>query len=222
MKLHCLGSGSSGNCWIIEDDKESLVIDAGVSFDEVKKALDFNTSKIAAVLVSHSHGDHCKFAGQFRKYGVPVYQPEQEETIVFGGFSIGCHEVYHDVPNYLFYIAHRKFGTLLYVTDTNEIPYTFEGLNHLIIEANYDPGLVENHVLSGRLNAHLSARIANSHMSIETLETWLQGCDLSQVHTITLCHLSSGNSDARSFKSRIERVTGKPVRIAKKGLSITL
>lgn len=222
MKLHCLGSGSSGNCWIIECEYEALVIDAGVSFVEVKKALWFQTSKIVAVIVSHSHGDHNKYVDQFRKYGVPVVQPDEDCHLKYGRFAIGCHEIYHDVKNFLFYIAHPEIGNILYVTDTNAIPYKLEGLNHLIVEANYDPGIIHEKVLSGNLNAQLSARIENSHMSIETIEKWLTEQDLSQVANIVLCHLSSVNSDAGQFKTRIERATGKPVKIARKGLTINL
>lgn len=55
MKLKVLGSGSSGNCYILENDTEALIIEAGVPFMEVKKALDFNISKIQGVVISHEH-----------------------------------------------------------------------------------------------------------------------------------------------------------------------
>lgn len=55
MKLKVLGSGSSGNCYILENDTEALIIEAGVLFMEVKKALDFSISKIRGVVISHEH-----------------------------------------------------------------------------------------------------------------------------------------------------------------------
>lgn len=55
MKLKVLGSSSSGNCYILENDAEALIIEAGVSFKEVKVALDFNIRKIQGVVVSHQH-----------------------------------------------------------------------------------------------------------------------------------------------------------------------
>ena len=55
MELKVLGSGSSGNCYILENDNEALIIEAGLPFMEVKKALNFNVMKIKAVLVSHTH-----------------------------------------------------------------------------------------------------------------------------------------------------------------------
>ena len=44
MVLKVLGSGSSGNCYILESDTEALIIEAGVPFLDVKKALDFPTN----------------------------------------------------------------------------------------------------------------------------------------------------------------------------------
>ena len=46
MKLKVLGSSSAGNCYILESDTEALIIEAGLPFMEVKKALNFNVRKI--------------------------------------------------------------------------------------------------------------------------------------------------------------------------------
>lgn len=54
MRLKVLGSGSSGNCYMLENDKEALIIEAGLPFMEVKKALDFNVMKIKAVITTLS------------------------------------------------------------------------------------------------------------------------------------------------------------------------
>lgn len=53
MKLKIIGSGSSGNCYILESDTEALIIEAGLPFLEVKKALNFNVRKIVGVVASH-------------------------------------------------------------------------------------------------------------------------------------------------------------------------
>lgn len=55
MVLKVIGSGSSGNSYILETETSALCIEAGVRFSEVKKALDFNVSKIRGVLISHEH-----------------------------------------------------------------------------------------------------------------------------------------------------------------------
>lgn len=55
MVLKCLGSSSSGNCYVLDSGKEALIIEAGIDFKSVKVALDFNVRKIVGVVVSHSH-----------------------------------------------------------------------------------------------------------------------------------------------------------------------
>lgn len=56
MQLTCLGSGSDGNCYLLESKDEILVIECGCSLKEVKKALNFDLSKIVGCFISHVHG----------------------------------------------------------------------------------------------------------------------------------------------------------------------
>lgn len=66
MKLKVLGSSSSGNCYLIEvSNVEKLVLDAGINFKEVQKALNFNLKGIQGVLITHEHMDHLKYAPNF-------------------------------------------------------------------------------------------------------------------------------------------------------------
>ena len=55
MNLKVLGSGSSGNCYLLENETECLVIEAGLPLMEVKKAIGFNIKKIVGVVASHEH-----------------------------------------------------------------------------------------------------------------------------------------------------------------------
>lgn len=55
MKLHIINSGSSGNCYILENSESALMLEAGCKLDLVKKAINFNTLKLKAMLVSHGH-----------------------------------------------------------------------------------------------------------------------------------------------------------------------
>lgn len=56
MEIKCLGSSSSGNCYVVGDENEQLIIEAGVSFHKVEEALNFNLSGARGVLISHEHG----------------------------------------------------------------------------------------------------------------------------------------------------------------------
>lgn len=56
MRIDVLNSGSDGNCYLVECENEVLILDCGVSAKEVKKALNFDLSKIVGCFISHSHG----------------------------------------------------------------------------------------------------------------------------------------------------------------------
>ena len=73
MELKILGSSSAGNCYVFDNGKEALVVECGISFQEVKKAVNFDISRIAGCLVSHEHGDHAKYVQKFIDAQIPVY-----------------------------------------------------------------------------------------------------------------------------------------------------
>lgn len=74
MSLVVLGSGSSGNMYILQNKHEALIIEAGVPFDnEARRALGWDTTKVVGVLVSHHHADHAGYARQMKDMGFKVY-----------------------------------------------------------------------------------------------------------------------------------------------------
>ena len=56
MLLNCLGSSSSGNCYLLDGENEALMIECGVKLKNVKIAMGFNLKKIVGCLVTHEHG----------------------------------------------------------------------------------------------------------------------------------------------------------------------
>ena len=55
LKLKCLGSGSSGNCYLLSTETETLILDCGIPVMEIKKGLDFDLRRVSGVVVTHSH-----------------------------------------------------------------------------------------------------------------------------------------------------------------------
>ena len=72
MRLNVLGSDSNGNCYVLQNDKEALIIEAGVRFSEVKKALKWQLSKVVGAVITHEHNDHAKYARDFVSNGITV------------------------------------------------------------------------------------------------------------------------------------------------------
>lgn len=239
MKLKIIGSSSAGNCYLLESSSgEVLMIECGVRFDEIKKALDFNLKKVVGCLVSHSHGDHCKSIGEVLTAGIKVHaSPEEHEVMrtidhynsrsviehcpfAIGQFRIIAFAILHDTPNPLgFMINHEESGTILFLTDSIYSPFKFKGLNQVIIEANYCEDIIDRKVKEGG-NKFVRDRVIQSHLSIQTCKQLLSANNLSKVNNICLIHLSDNNSDAARFQKEVKELTGKNVVVADKGMEI--
>lgn len=55
MRLRVLSSGSQGNCYLLEADTETLILDCGIPIKDIKIGLDFDLRRVSGVLVTHSH-----------------------------------------------------------------------------------------------------------------------------------------------------------------------
>jgi ribonuclease BN (tRNA processing enzyme) len=214
---------------MLESENEVLVLEAGVSFLEVKKALNFQTSNIVGVLVTHSHRDHSKYLNQYYNIGCEVRSPQglygadllHKESFKIGEFTVMPLKVIHDVETYMFLINHSESGVIAFITDTHYVPYRFN-VNQFIIECNYDSEVMDRNLINGKLEPFLRNRIIKSHMSLETVKGVFKSNNIKEVNNIVLTHLSDSNSDAAKFKREISALTGKNVHIATKGLKIDL
>lgn len=238
MELNIIGTGSTGNAYVLENENEALLIECGVKFSDIKKALDFNISKVVACVVSHSHGDHCKSLGDVLKAGINVYASEDtfknskvetnhrgnfiypKVTFRVGGFTIMPFDVKHDVPCLGFLISHVDCGKVLFVTDTYYCKYKFVGLNNIIIEANYSKEIIESRFGPESGMEFLRNRILQSHFSLANCKDMLAANDLTNVNNIVLIHLSDGNSNEKQFYKEVFEQTGKNVSVARNGMRI--
>lgn len=219
MHLKCLGSGSSGNCYLLELEQEALVIEAGIPFMEVKKALNFNIRKIVGVVVSHSHGDHAGRVKEYEAAGVPVFKPYETDKLrqmqVFGNFTIKSFDLVHDVPCCGFLIVHPEMGRLLYASDTKYIKYRFDRLNHILVEANYSMGLIDP-------NAANRSHVLTGHMELQTTIRFLQVNRNPELRNVILCHLSGNNADPEQFRQEAGKSVACDVYVAEKGLEVNV
>ena len=231
MQIKSIASSSKGNCYIVDDGRTKILIECGIAYKEIQKALDFGISSIDGLLVSHPHKDHCRSVKDMIKAGIDVYLSEVaiEEIGISGHrinaiyskkqFSIGTFivlpfELQHDVFNLGFLIANQAGDKLLYATDTYYIRYKFHGLTHIMIEANYSLDILKRNVEAGAVPKELKNRILKSHFSLENVKKFLLANDLSKVQEIWLLHLSEQNSCEKRFKEEVQKITGKPTYIA--------
>lgn len=240
MRLNVLGSDSNGNCYVLQNDKEALIIEAGVRFSEVKKALKWQLSKVVGAVITHEHNDHAKYVRDFVSNGITVLalpsvfrakgidslsfrkEIEPMHGYIVGGFKVFAIPVCHDVPCVGFIIEHEDMGRMLFVTDTMMLEYRVPGLNHILLEANYAEDILDAKIEAGSVPLSMKPRLIHSHMEIETTKGILRANDLSGVNEIVLIHLSNGNSDERRFVREVQETSGKPVYAAVAGLELNL
>lgn len=225
MVLKVLGSSSSGNCYILESDTEALIIEAGLPFMEVKKALDFNVRKIVGVICSHRHLDHSKYIAEYENAGIRVWKPYFDndagyeiETRYFGKkFTVRDFDLVHDVDCLGFHIQHQDIGSLVYATDTEYIKYRFKNLNHILVEANYSDDLIDNEAVNRE-------HVLRGHMSLQTALDFISTNDNPALRNVVLLHLSDKNSDSEQFLQKTKETVkyGADCYIAEKGLEVDL
>lgn len=242
MQLKVLGSSSNGNCYLLDNGKEALVIECGISFKEVQKAVNFDVSRIKGAIVSHEHGDHAKHVENFIQAHIPVYMStgtlhevvnkfkspylsplmmEAGSIVNIGNFRIQAFDTQHDAAEpFGFLIFHPDCGMVLFATDTYYLHYTFAKLNNILIECNFRQDILDANVESGRLTRALRTRTVKSHMEYETCKETLLANDLTGVNNIVLIHLSDVNSNASEFRQGIMEATGKTIHIAESGMTI--
>lgn len=242
MRLHVLSSGSKANGYVLYNDREALVIECGVPYSQCLQAIGFHRERIVGALVTHEHGDHAKYVAQYLGAGIDVYASEgtikgmkpflkgriiqpttcrNQELLTLDGFKVLPFDTQHDCNEPFGYLVyHEEMGQILFATDTYYLKYRFPNLSHVMLECNYETGIIEKNVEDGVIPAIVKERVFRSHMSLETHISTLQANDLSKVNTVILLHLSGHNSAPADFKKAVEEATGKLVFVAEKGLDI--
>lgn len=223
MRLKVLSSGSWGNCYLLETNKECLILDAGIPIREIKRGLNFELNKVIGVVCSHAHRDHSKSVADLENMGIPIFKPFENnikiQEINLGSFFIQSFPLPHNkVENrgFVIEIAEQK---ILYMTDFEYCRYRFVnlGINHMLIECNYCKELIDKgipnykHKLLG-------------HCELETCKEFIRKNTTDELRNIILCHLSGNDSDPVKMMHEIKKVSrcGIKVAVATAGLELNL
>ena len=187
-----IGSGSSGNCYILYTENDALMIDCGIGVRSLKKSLhDYGISitAIRNMLVTHDHADHIKSVGSLSTdYNIPVYttnrihqgifrnwcvrkkveEPnrryiEKGETQQIGDFLVTPFNVPHDSIDCVGYRIEYEGIIFTLITDCGHLT---DEMKQYISESNYL--MIEaNHdpemLQEGPYPPHLKVRIAGAN-----------------------------------------------------------
>lgn len=231
ISLRVLGSGSSGNAALVSSGPTTLLVEAGLSCRELEKriaAAGRTPTEIAAVLVSHEHGDHCRSAIAFAvRHRLPVACTEGTWTCLdtrsttepppwiplrpgrecrIGTVTVIPFRTPHDASDPIGFRFERGRTALVHVTDfghiSREIEEAIEGASVLLIESNYD----EQQLFESRYPFSIRQRIASTrgHLSNGALALYLRRRLPGTVNAIVLAHISE-NTNTRALAVQTAR-----------------
>lgn len=230
MKINVIASGSKGNACIVEHGIGKLLIDAGIRIKRIGEALRHRTADLDGALISHEHMDHAKAVKELMRLGVDCYMSQgtaealslnghrihiiaAKRQLRIGPWTVLPIDLVHDAAEPLGFLVAIDDSKLLYAIDTAYIPYTFKDITHIMLECNFSLDILRERQAAGTLPIAMKRRLMQSHMSIDTVKRFLDANDLSKVQEIWLLHLSDSHSDEAQFKSDIQKLTGKVVKI---------
>ena len=235
MDIKSLASSSAGNCYLLQENNQTLLLECGINIKDIRKSLNFKISSLDGCLVTHSHSDHSKEVKKVIKYGINVYTSQGTQDVLnldshriktiksleqfnIKDWTILPFDVVHDDPEPLnFFIQSPAGEKLVYITDTMYVKQKFAELNYIMIECNHSREILNQKVKDGVISPQQKKRIIQTHFGLEQVIKFLKANDLSQVREIWLLHLSNRNSDAEEFKREIQAATGKMIFVADKG-----
>lgn len=243
MRLTILASGSAGNGYLFEARHSALLVECGVRPEDIMRRTAVPISRIAGALVTHEHHDHAGYAGRYAALGIPIYASSgtieaiplmngtvrtlrSMEVLYIDEWKVMPFDTRHDAAEPLgFIIEHPEAGRILFLTDTEYCPYDFRhlGLDHILVEANYDDAILDGNVANGVIDAARAARTRGTHMSLRGACDLIRADQTAELKNVILIHLSYQNSDRETFARRAaETALFARISIAKAGLSIDL
>lgn len=203
MKFIILASGSKGNSTLIISEKEELLlIDAGISYKEIKEKIGrygYDINDVKHVLITHEHDDHIKSINSFsaakiyslKDVNVANVCLEKFEETNINGFNVIALPLSHDVKC-CGYVVNDDDEKLVYMTDTGYVNYKnikyITNADYYIFESNHNiPMLMET-----KRPFFIKSRILGDegHLSNEVASDTL--CDIIGDNTkqIYLAHIS--------------------------------
>jgi phosphoribosyl 1,2-cyclic phosphodiesterase len=231
MTLYVLGSGSRGNSLAVEANGTALLIDAGFSAREVERrgeSVGFDLARIAAIILTHEHGDHaCGVGGLARRLRVPVLTaqgtwsrlaatlPGAEHRLLglcsrveLGPFTVDACPTSHDAAESLAVVARVSDGTSIGVAydlgrPTTAVRYLLRNLSAIVLESNYD----EVQLRTSEYPPVVQRRIAGSggHLSNRAAAQLLTELHHPGLAVVVLAHLSQQCNSASAARQEAGR-----------------
>jgi phosphoribosyl 1,2-cyclic phosphodiesterase len=234
IEICALASGSNGNCYYIGNEKEAILVDAGITCKQILNRMaekNLDSRKIRAIFISHEHGDHVRGVRVLgKKLDIPAYMTKGTfDSLYFTNQPLA---VKYIIPGEIIQIGSFTIYSFLKNHDGNE-PASFRiesgGINigvftdigipcnnvtshlgkcrALFLETNYD----EKMLLEGSYPYHLKKRIYSDvgHLSNKQAFELLNTYAGNELECVFLSHLSAENNTPQKAFKEIEPLAAR-------------
>jgi phosphoribosyl 1,2-cyclic phosphodiesterase len=219
LRLTILGSGSSGNATLVSDGCTHVLIDVGLSGREAARRLrecGVEPGEIAAVVVSHEHGDHCRGVAPFVKdLDIPVFMtagafaaadlrlPARNHRVIAAGTGFEVEglcftpfAVPHDAADPVGLCVEKdgvKVGIALDLGYVSALAVErLRGCDAIILESNHDVNMLKVGPYPWALKQRVMSR--RGHLSNDSVAEFLAGGFDGRAKHFVLAHLSKKNN----------------------------
>jgi len=219
VEICALASGSNGNSYYIGNEKEAVLIDAGIFYKRLNERLEaanLDKAKIKAIFISHEHADHIQGVRvTTKKLGIPAiftkqtYQNARRRhrpdlysffelgiTYSFGNISVYPFKKMHDAKDPCSFRVELEGKNIGIFTDIGEVDETlqqeFNKCDAVFLEANYDKEMLWN----GSYPYYIKQRVDSNvgHLSNEQALELTQKYASADLKHIFLSHISDSNN----------------------------
>jgi len=230
MNVWSFASGSDGNCYLFESEGTAVLVECGRPYTQIVDflaATGVEPDNLAGILLTHAHGDHSRSARFFaQEHRVPIYASigtlgalqlqdralgrpvVSGRTYPLGQMDLKPFAVPHDCREPLGFRFESGSGRACIATDLGWVPPNvakqFRDLDLLVLEANYDPHLLETGTYPQFLKRRVSG--AYGHLSNTAAADAIAVCGDRAPHAVWLAHLSEQNNSQKHALQTVSRV----------------
>lgn len=218
MKAVALASGSSGNCFYVENDKSSILVDCGISAKRILERMEIlrlNPAKLKGIFITHEHSDHTRGTDVFaRQLNLPIFATrgtidngflcsndelinsiKKDETTKIGGLDVEAFSKSHRAAEPVSYtVSNGKKVSII-----TDLGYACKKVNEqiaesdvLFLESNHDLKMLESgpypYFLKNWVKGD-SGHLSNMQASLAVLEY-----GNAKLKNVILSHLSQTNN----------------------------
>lgn len=221
MKCASLVSGSKANSFYVENDKDALLIDAGLSLPKVEltlQNLNINKNKLRGILLTHEHEDHIRHLKRIAHIlKLPVYLTKESyeksgislddfcfikdgDDLEFGSIHVNAFKVLHDSVMCLGFTLTSNNKKIFYASDIGSFNDTIlqkaENADFIGIEANYEPKMLARCHYPQYLKDRISS--GAGHLSNNEAARFVRYASGVNTKQVMFLHISE-NSNCRSY-----------------------